>query len=285
MITIRNRRKSFIINKNSLSNRTFLQRLVFVSFSPRPIRCSLGFRGGGGGGAFADDFEDCLGVLGAVVVDLLAEVGDESAGRERDGRVGIEPGAGADPPGAGEDGDEAVVGVEMGMAEMTGSPFHEDDVEAGLRRVAGNDGHLRADGIVGPMDLIGQFVGDSLGVKIGGFPGCKCGGKGKDECQERGRGRKAVKPENIFDAHGILLGAASASLAWLEIGKGKCLPAGRQGRQGKLEPLPWHDASGRARRGCLLKGHMLFRMECTASKLERNLRQVPDILTRRMEKT
>ena len=49
-------------------------------FSSRAYRRLLFFGGGGCGGAFAYDFKDGFGILGAVVMNLFAEMGDEGAG-------------------------------------------------------------------------------------------------------------------------------------------------------------------------------------------------------------
>src|ERR1043165_8047143 len=79
----------------------------------------LFFHARAGGRAHADDQQERVLVLGAVPVDLPAQMGDEAAGRHRHREVGgIELLAAADPPGALQHGDEAVVGMEVRLAEV-----------------------------------------------------------------------------------------------------------------------------------------------------------------------
>src|SRR3979411_127411 len=86
-----------------------------------------------GGRAFAHDEKDRVLVLGAVPMHLLAEMGHEGAFPHRHRVGGIELVAGADPPGALEHRDEAVVGMEMRAAEIiAGAPFVDDAVQARL---------------------------------------------------------------------------------------------------------------------------------------------------------
>src|SRR5262249_11667050 len=68
--------------------------------------------------AFADDQDNRILLLRAVPVHLLAEMGHERPLAHRHRLVGVELVAGADPPGALEHRDEAVVGVEMRAAEI-----------------------------------------------------------------------------------------------------------------------------------------------------------------------
>src|SRR3981189_3835810 len=67
---------------------------------------------------FADDEPPRLLVLGAVPMHLLAEVGDEGAGPHRHHVLLVDLVAGRDPPGSLENGDEAIVGMEMRLAEI-----------------------------------------------------------------------------------------------------------------------------------------------------------------------
>ena len=58
---------------------------------------------------------------------------DHRAGAERHGGTGVEMRTRADPPGALDDGDEAVIGMKMRSAEIiAGEPFGEHDIKAGL---------------------------------------------------------------------------------------------------------------------------------------------------------
>src|SRR5690242_14772439 len=69
--------------------------------------------------AHANDEQERILVLGAVPMHLSAEMGDEAAGRHRHREVGgIEFGTAADPPGALEDRDETVIGMEVRPAEV-----------------------------------------------------------------------------------------------------------------------------------------------------------------------
>jgi hypothetical protein len=64
---------------------------------------------------------------------VLAEMRHERACRQRNAIIGIEIRAAAHPPRAVEDGDEAVVGMEMWTAEMVSfQPLGTGHVEAGL---------------------------------------------------------------------------------------------------------------------------------------------------------
>src|SRR5216683_5615726 len=92
---------------------------------------------------------------------LLAEMGDETSGRHwRSTLFGIEFWSRADPPGALQHDDVTVVGMEVRPAEMVAlGPFGVDGIEAGLGRVAYNDGVLRAASVDrAPRNLVRQLV-------------------------------------------------------------------------------------------------------------------------------
>src|SRR5262249_41727297 len=104
---------------------------------------------------------------------LLAEMGDEGAGRQRNAVIGIECCSAAHPPRPAEDGDEAIVGMEMRPAEMVAlEPLVEHDIKSSLRRVAYEYRVLRAGGAWRiPFDLVRQFVGESRRVELGRIGG------------------------------------------------------------------------------------------------------------------
>src|SRR5689334_309215 len=89
----------------------------------------------------ADDENDRVLVLGAVPVHLFAEMGHECAGAHRHRLVRVEFVARTDPPGALQDRDETVVGVEMRTAEIVSlEPLVDHDVEARLLGIADQHG-------------------------------------------------------------------------------------------------------------------------------------------------
>src|SRR6516164_6039618 len=87
-------------------------------------------------GSVADDEHPGLLVLGAVPMHLLGEVGDEAAGRHRHHFVLVEFVSGRDPPRSFDHGDEAIVGMEVRLAEVARLETVENDVGAGLGRIA-----------------------------------------------------------------------------------------------------------------------------------------------------
>src|SRR5215469_7913890 len=118
------------------------------------------------GGAFADDEDDRILVLGAVPMHLLAEMGHERPRVHRHRIVGIPLVAGADPPGALEHRDEAVIGMEMRMAEIVpGEPLVDHHVEPGLFRIADQYAVAAAAGAF-PLDLVGQLEDQSLRIEL-----------------------------------------------------------------------------------------------------------------------
>jgi len=81
-------------------------------------RTSLGFRRHRSSWPFADNEQYGILGFGAVEMHLLSVMGHKSARRHRHRGIGIEFGAGADPPCSLEHGDEAVVRMELRAAEM-----------------------------------------------------------------------------------------------------------------------------------------------------------------------
>src|SRR5215831_19603239 len=79
--------------------------------------------------SFANDEDPGFLVLGAVPMHLLAEMGDETAARHGHHIVFVDFVAGCDPPRALDHGDEAIVGMEMRLAEVARLESIEDDVE------------------------------------------------------------------------------------------------------------------------------------------------------------
>src|SRR5215469_1369490 len=119
-----------------------------------------------GGGSVADDEDDRVLVLGAVPVHLLAVVGHERPRVHRHRILRIELVAGADPPGALEHRDEAVIGMEMRPAEIVpGEPLVDHDVEPGLFRIADQHAVAVAAGAF-PLDLVGQLEGQGLWIEL-----------------------------------------------------------------------------------------------------------------------
>src|SRR5262249_5413725 len=75
-------------------------------------------------------------ILGVGPMHLLAEMRDETAARHGDHIVFVDFVAGCDPPRALDHGDEAIVGMEMRLAEVAGLESIEDDVGPALGRIA-----------------------------------------------------------------------------------------------------------------------------------------------------
>src|SRR5262249_25074377 len=116
--------------------------------------------------SLADDEHPGLLVLRPVPMHLLAEMGDEAARGHGLHVVLVDLVAGRDPPGALEHGDEAVIGVEVRLAEIAGLEPIERHVESSLGRVAVQH-HLvrpRGAGRIAPLVLIGRGVDDGGGI-------------------------------------------------------------------------------------------------------------------------
>src|SRR5262249_39175771 len=78
--------------------------------------------------SFANDEDAGFLILGAVPMHLLAEMRDETAARHGDHIVFVDFVAGCDPPRAFDHGDEAIVGMEMRLAEVARFESIEGDV-------------------------------------------------------------------------------------------------------------------------------------------------------------
>src|SRR5262245_27803057 len=116
--------------------------------------------------SFANDEDPGFLVLSAVPMHLLAEMGDETAARHGDHVVFVDFVAGCDPPRALDDGDEAIGGMEMRLAEVAGLESIEDDVGSALGRIALQHNLVGAGGTgrIAPLVLIGQSVDDGGGI-------------------------------------------------------------------------------------------------------------------------
>ena len=94
----------------------------------------------------------------------LGTVDDEAAGRHRLHPVRIVLGPSIHPPRAGEDGDVAIVGMKVRAAVVMRKPFLEHHVEAGLGRITDQDRLPGTRGILLPLDLVRQDIGDGGGI-------------------------------------------------------------------------------------------------------------------------
>src|SRR5881409_2904248 len=92
--------------------------------------------GRGRGRPHAPDLDDGLLGLGAVVVDLAAVVDDVASRGRGHGALRVELLTGSHPPGAGEDREEAVVGMEVRAAHVPRDALDAHDVRARLAGVA-----------------------------------------------------------------------------------------------------------------------------------------------------
>src|SRR6185437_13732427 len=81
----------------------------------------------------ADNEQDRLLVLGAVVVNAARVVHHNASCRHRNRAAGVEFRAGADPPRSLQHGDEAVMRMEVRSAEVIArSPLYHDGIESRL---------------------------------------------------------------------------------------------------------------------------------------------------------
>jgi hypothetical protein len=125
------------------------------------------FGGGRGGRTFADNLKYSVAILRAVVMDLLAEMRDKAACRDRHCGFGIEFGSCSNPPGPRNNRDETVVGVEVRVAHMARMPLDQYDIETGFRRIAVENGvSVAGSRVLVPFDLIGQFKNDGGRVEL-----------------------------------------------------------------------------------------------------------------------
>src|SRR5258706_14849750 len=103
------------------------------NFLPRTLLLLSGSRLGR---PHSHDLQQAFAILGAVVMDLLAEVSDEAACWNGLGAGRIVVRAGPNPPRSRDHGDEPVIGVGMRHAHVPGRPLGKDDVQTGFRRIA-----------------------------------------------------------------------------------------------------------------------------------------------------
>src|SRR5439155_16894050 len=93
---------------------------------------------------------------GAVVVDLAAVVDDIASRGRGHGALRVELLAGSHPPGAGEDREEAVVGMEVRAAHVPREPLDAHDVRARLAGIAEQHSRLvRPRRVPLPLDHLG----------------------------------------------------------------------------------------------------------------------------------
>src|SRR6202011_3512748 len=135
----------------------------FPTFSPFTFECDkllCFFDAGDGPRGLADDQDDRVLVLGAILMDLLGKMGDEGTRRHRHGIGRIELVARANPPRALEHSDEAVVWVKVRTAEVVAcEPFVDNDIKAGFFRIA-DQYRAPIPTSALPLDLIRQLVDD-----------------------------------------------------------------------------------------------------------------------------
>src|ERR1700720_60398 len=131
-------------------------------------RASFDFGRRGGCRALADDQQYGILRLGAVKMHLLTEMGHERARRHRHRSIGIKLGAAADPPGSAQHCDEAIVRVEMRIAEMVSrGPFGHNDVKTFLCRIASENRTVCTRCTRwSPLDLIRQLESDGGGIEL-----------------------------------------------------------------------------------------------------------------------
>src|SRR4029450_11914750 len=119
------------------------------------------------GGPHPPHLDDGLLVLGPVVVHLPAVVDHVAARGRRHGRGRIELLAGADPPRAGDDDEEAIVRMEVRPAHVAGQPLQPDHVGTRLARIAEEHGLLvGAGGVAHPLALRGSREIDGGAVDL-----------------------------------------------------------------------------------------------------------------------
>ena len=102
-------------------------------------------------------------------MDLAAVVDDIASRGRGHGALRVELLAGSHPPGAGEDREEAVVGMEVRAAHVPREPLNAHDVRARLAGVAEQHGRLvRPRRVPHPLDLFGGLEIDRGAVDVAG---------------------------------------------------------------------------------------------------------------------
>src|SRR5205807_5336251 len=124
--------------------------------------------------------------------------------RHRSG--GIELAPAADPPGALEHGDEAIVGMEVRTAEVVAlEPFVDHQVEPGPVGIAGQHGAAVAAGAL-PLDVVRQLVDHRLRIELG-----RAGGPGRERARAEGRAYCDRGLTSAEESHGASLFSTGAS--------------------------------------------------------------------------
>jgi len=128
-----------------------------------------------------DNLQNRIAILSAVVMNFVAIMSDETARRDRLQIIRVVIAAGADPPRAGNHGNESVIRMRMRLAVVMRLPFVQHHIKPRLGRVADQYCGFRAAGIGDPFDVIGQLDRNSLGIKIGRRYGTEA--QGQAGCQ------------------------------------------------------------------------------------------------------
>src|SRR5262245_53530802 len=97
--------------------------------------------------------------------------------------------------------------MRMRSAVLVRQPLRQDDIEAGLGRIAGQDCVLRAAAGRHPLDVLGKLNVDGFGIEFGRLDRSK-----RDEC--RYQREMDGPPDGDVRKHGFLL----------EFGIGDCIP-------------------------------------------------------------
>src|SRR5205823_12677161 len=104
-------------------------------------------------------------------MDLLAEMSDEAAGWHGCDIVFVDLVAGCHPPCAFDHDDEAVIGMEVGIAEISCLELVENHIRPALSRIAVHHKmvHALRAARVAPYVLLRPIVDDRLGNESGTF--------------------------------------------------------------------------------------------------------------------
>src|ERR1700693_497418 len=92
-------------------------------------------------------------------MNLLPKMRDEASRRDRYRALRIELRARAHPPRPRNNVNKPVIRMEVRMAHVMRGPFHQDNVQTRLFRIAEQNRRLRASWTVLPLDLLRQSVG------------------------------------------------------------------------------------------------------------------------------
>jgi hypothetical protein len=121
--------------------------------------------------SLANDEQPSLFVFRAVPMHLLAEMGHEAACRHRYRVLCVELVAGCNPPRALEHRDEAVIGMEVRLAENSRLESVENHIRSALGRIAVQHDLIdaRRAGRIAPFVLIRQRIDHRLRIEAGEF--------------------------------------------------------------------------------------------------------------------